>query len=112
MTESHSLAVAADILGALGNETRLHVFRLLVRAGPEGLNIGQIQDHLGTAPSTLAHHIQTLVHANLVNQTKNGRAVQCTANFETMDAIVSYLTDECCSGVCVEAQAPKAKELA
>ena len=100
MTESHDLAVAADILGALGNETRLHVFRLLVRAGPDGMNIGQIQEHLGTAPSTLAHHIQTLVHANLVNQTKNGRAVQCTANFDTMEEIVAYLTDECCSGVC------------
>lgn len=93
-------AVAADILGALGNETRLQVFRLLVRAGREGMNIGQIQEHLGTAPSTLAHHIQTLVHSGLVTQAKQGRAVNCTANFETMENVVAYLTDECCKGIC------------
>jgi len=92
--------IAADILGALGNETRLQVFRLLVRAGHDGLNIGQIQDHLGTAPSTLAHHIQTLVHAGLVTQDKRGREVLCTASFDTMNNIVAYLTDECCKGVC------------
>jgi len=92
--------IAADILGALGNETRLRVFRLLVRAGHDGLNIGQIQDHLGTAPSTLAHHIQTLVHAGLVTQDKRGREVLCTASFDTMNNIVAYLTDECCKGVC------------
>ena len=92
--------IAADILGALGNETRLQVFRLLVRAGRDGMNIGQIQDHLGTAPSTLAHHIQTLVHAGLVVQDKQGREVICSANFETMENIVAYLTDECCKGVC------------
>lgn len=92
--------LAADILGALGNETRLKVFRLLVRAGRDGLNIGQIQDQLGTAPSTLAHHIQTLVHAGLVVQDKQGREVICTAEFETMEKIVAYLTDECCKGVC------------
>lgn len=92
-------AVAADVLGALGNETRLKVFRLLVRAGRGGLNIGQIQDHLGAAPSTLAHHIQTLAHAGLVTQDKQGREVICTANFETMNAITAYLTDECCKGV-------------
>ena len=92
--------IAADILGALGNETRLQVFRLLVRAGRDGMNIGQIQDHLGAAPSTLAHHIQTLVHAGLVVQDKQGREVICSANFETMENIVAYLTDECCKGVC------------
>ena len=92
--------IAADILGALGNETRLLVFRLLVRAGQDGLNIGQIQEHLGTAPSTLAHHIQTLVHAGLVRQDKKGREVICSANFDTMNAVVAYLTDECCKGFC------------
>jgi len=93
-------AIAADILGALGNETRLQVFRLLVRAGHDGLNIGQIQDQLGTAPSTLAHHIQTLVHADLITQTKKGREVICSANFDTMNTVVAYLTDECCKGFC------------
>lgn len=70
MSDALNETIAADILGALGNETRLLVFRLLVRAGHDGLNIGQIQDTLGTAPSTLAHHIQTLVHAGLVVQDK------------------------------------------
>ena len=92
--------IAADILGALGNETRLKVFRLLVRAGHDGLNIGQIQDQLGTAPSTLAHHIQTLVHGGLVTQNKKGREVICSANFDTINAVVAYLTDECCKGFC------------
>ena len=92
--------IAADILGALGNETRLQVYRLLVRAGPDGLNIGQIQEHLGTAPSTLAHHIQTLVQAGLLLQHKKGREVICSANFDTMNAVVAYLTDECCKGFC------------
>jgi len=92
--------IAADILGALGNETRLKVFRLLVRAGHGGLNIGRIQDQLGTAPSTLAHHIQTLVHGGLVTQNKKGREVICSANFDTMNAVVAYLTDECCKGFC------------
>ncbi|MBL4613394.1 MAG: helix-turn-helix transcriptional regulator [Magnetovibrio sp.] len=92
--------IAADILGALGNKTRLQVFRLLMRAGHDGLNIGQIQDKLGTAPSTLAHHIQTLVQAGLVVQDKQGREVICSANFETMNDIVAYLTDGCCKGIC------------
>jgi len=93
-------AIAADILGALGNETRLAVYRLLVRAGQDGLNIGQIQEHLNAAPSTLAHHLQTLVHAGLIIQDKKGREVMCSANFETMNAVVAYLTDECCKGFC------------
>jgi len=92
--------VAADILAALGNPTRLQVFRLLVRAGLDGLNIGQIKDHLGTAPSTLAHHIQTLVQAGLIHQDKKGREVICTANFDTISAVTAYLTDECCKGFC------------
>lgn len=100
MDKNLNETIAADILGALGNETRLQVFRLLVRAGHEGLNIGQIQDQLGTAPSTLAHHIQTLVLAQLVVQDKRGREVICTANFDTMNTIVAYLTDECCQGIC------------
>lgn len=92
--------IAADILGALGNETRLRVFRLLVRAGRDGLNISQIQEQLGAAPSTLAHHIQTLVHGGLVTQNKKGREVICSANFDTMNDVVAYLTDECCKGFC------------
>ena len=99
MKEISDHSIAADILGALGNETRLKVFRLLVRVGRDGINIGQIQEHLGIAPSTLAHHLQTLAHAGLVTQGKQGRAVVCTANFETMDSIVAYLTDECCTGL-------------
>lgn len=95
MTE-HS---AAPILGALGNETRLQVFRLLVQAGPEGLTIGQIQDHLGAAPSTMAHHLQTLMQAGLVTQTKQGRSVICRADYDTMNEVIGYLTQACCQGV-------------
>lgn len=91
--------IAADILGALGNTTRLQVFRLLVRAGHDGLNIGRIQEQTGVAPSTLAHHLQTLAHSGLIKQDKVGREVICKADFKITDSIIAYLTDECCTGV-------------
>ncbi|MEM6945113.1 MAG: metalloregulator ArsR/SmtB family transcription factor, partial [Pseudomonadota bacterium] len=73
---------AAPALAALGHEARLQVFRLLVRAGPDGLSIGEIQAHLGIAPSTLAHHLRALVDVGLVSQEKRGRSVLNRAAFE------------------------------
>lgn len=90
---------AAQGLAALGNRTRLRLFRLLVRAGPAGLNIGELQRHLGIPASTLAHHLATLTRAGLVQQQKQGREVMCTADYEAVNALVAYLTDECCAGV-------------
>ena len=90
---------AARCLEKLGNPTRLEIFRLLVRAGPDGLTVGEIQDHLGIPASTLSHHVAHLVSVGLVSQAREGRVLRCTADYGRMDAIVAALTAECCAGV-------------
>lgn len=92
-------SVAAIGLGALGHEARLKVFRLLVRAGPEGLNIGDLGRLAAIAPSTLAHHLGTLVGAGLVTQEKRGRETVNRAEFEAMRRLLTYVESECCQGV-------------
>lgn len=89
----------ARALGALGHEVRLSIFRLLVRAGDEGLIVGEINQHLGIAPSTLAHHLSTLVDAGLVVQEKRSREVVNRANYAVMRGTLDFLTAECCTGV-------------
>jgi DNA-binding transcriptional ArsR family regulator len=88
-------------LAALGHEARLSIFRLLVKAGDEGLRVGDIADHLNLAPSTLAHHLSTLVDAGLVLQDKQGREVFNRVDYAAMRRVVSFLTSECCVGVAV-----------
>jgi DNA-binding transcriptional ArsR family regulator len=90
---------AALGLGALGKAVRLRLFKLLVQAGHEGLNIGQLQQLLDIPASTLTHHILKLVQSDLVIQTRQGREVICTANFTLMNALALYLTDQCCDGI-------------
>ena len=90
--------LAANRLSSLGNPTRLSLFRLLIRAGKEGMNIGDIQSKLNVPASTLAHHIQALEQTGMVKQKKRGREVINTADYEAMNDLVSYLTDECCQG--------------
>ena len=90
---------AADALAALGNRTRLRVFKLLVRAGVEGTNIGTIQQTLGIPATTLAHHLGTLAEAGLVDQERRGREVICTANFKAVNDVLTYVKAECCAGV-------------
>jgi DNA-binding transcriptional ArsR family regulator len=87
---------AARCLEKLGNPTRLEVFRLLVKAGNEGLPVGEIQDHLGVPASTLSHHLAHLVNAGLVLQEREGRVLRCRPNFPLMDDLVGFLTSECC----------------
>ena len=89
----------ARALGALGNKTRLRIFRLLNRAGRDGLIIGEVQRHMGVPASTMAHHLSTLTQAGLVIQERRGRAVVCTADFEAMNGLTTYLTEHCCTGV-------------
>ncbi|MDG3040995.1 ArsR/SmtB family transcription factor [Roseicyclus marinus] len=86
-------------LTALGHEARLAIFRLLVKAGEEGLRVGDIADHLGLAASTLAHHLSTLVDAGLVVQERQGREVFNRVDYAAMRRVVSFLTSECCVGV-------------
>jgi len=87
---------AARCLEKLGNPTRLEVFRLLVRAGADGLPVGDIQDHLGVPASTLSHHIGHLVNVGLVVQERQGRQLICKPDFSLMDGLIGFLTDECC----------------
>jgi ArsR family transcriptional regulator len=89
----------ARALAALGHDARLSIFRLLVKAGNSGLRVGDIGEHLGLAPSTLAHHLSTLVHAGLVLQEKQGREVFNRVDFPAMNHLIGFLTSECCVGV-------------
>ena len=90
---------AARCLEKLGNATRLEIFRLLVRAGPAGLAVGEIQEHLDIPGSTLSHHVSHLVNAGLVHQQREGRVLRCTPNFILIDEVIRFLTEECCAGV-------------
>ncbi len=89
---------AAAELAALGNETRLRIFKLLVRAGHDGLNVGEIQGILRIPASTLAHHLASLSRAGLLQQSQHGREVRCSIDFETMNDLIAYLTEQCCTG--------------
>lgn len=90
---------AARCLETLGNPTRLAIVRLLVRAGPEGLAVGAIQEHLAIPASTLSHHVAHLVNAGLVQQERAGRVLSCTPNYELMNRLVAFLLEECCQGI-------------
>jgi ArsR family transcriptional regulator len=89
-------AVAA--LAALAQDNRLDVFRLLVQAGPEGLSAGRVADELGLAPNTLTFHFDRLRGAGLVTVRRDGRSMIYAARFEEMNALLSYLTENCCRG--------------
>ncbi|MBV6633184.1 MAG: winged helix-turn-helix transcriptional regulator [Alphaproteobacteria bacterium] len=88
----------AGCLAALGHETRLAIYRLLTRAGDDGLNVGQIGAHLGQPPSTLAHHLAALVECELVVQERQGRQIINRVDFHVMRGTIAFLTDECCAG--------------
>jgi ArsR family transcriptional regulator len=90
---------AADALAALGNRTRLRLLRLLVKAGHDGLNIGEIQARLNVPASTLAHHIAALAQAGLIEQERLGRETRCRAGYGRMQGLLDYLGDECCAGL-------------
>ena len=86
-----------EALGALAHEHRLAVFRLLVERGPEGLPAGQIGARLGLVPSSLTFHLQALQRAGLISQQRVSRQLIYSADFETMNAVVGYLTENCCA---------------
>lgn len=97
---------AVRSLAALAQDSRLEVFRLLVQAGPEGLAAGEIADRLGIPASTLSFHMKTLSHAGLVEPRHASRFIYYSANFEAMNALLGYLSDNCCGGrPCVPAAA-------
>lgn len=84
-------------LGALAQESRLAIFRLLVERGPEGLTVGKIAEVLGLASATLSFHLKELAAANLIEGRHEGRFIHYSANFDAMRELVSYLTINCCT---------------
>ena len=89
---------AIKALSALAQDTRLSLFRLLVRRGPLGLSAGEIADSLGVAPSALSFHFRSLVEAGLIGATPEGRFVRYTANIGAMRHLMDFLSAECCEG--------------
>lgn len=87
---------AAAALESLGNETRLAIFRALVRAGSTGLPVGSLKEKLSIPGSTLSHHLSHLVAAGLLSQNREGRVLRCTADFSAMRNLIDYLMAECC----------------
>jgi ArsR family transcriptional regulator, arsenate/arsenite/antimonite-responsive transcriptional repressor len=89
---------AITALGALAQELRLEVFRMLVRVGPAGMAASRIAEHLGIPPSSLSFHLKELAHAGLVTSRQEGRFVIYVANFSAMNALIGFLTESCCGG--------------
>lgn len=85
-------------LAALAQTSRLEIFRALVVAGQTGLTPGALSESLGVAPNTLSFHLKELVHADLVTQERIGRNLIYRAQFDRMNAVLAYLTQNCCQG--------------
>lgn len=86
-------------LGALAQEHRLAVFRLLVQAGPEGMPAGALAETLGVLPSSMSFHLAQLTNAGLVMQRRQSRSIIYSADFSAMNGLMGYLTENCCGGV-------------
>jgi DNA-binding transcriptional ArsR family regulator len=89
---------AIGALAALAQETRLDVFRLLVRAGPEGLPAGALGDALGVPSATLSFHLKELKNAGIVRCERDGRSLIYRPDFEAMEGLLGFLTENCCEG--------------
>jgi DNA-binding transcriptional ArsR family regulator len=88
---------AAARLEALGNPTRLRIYRALVRAGQGGMPVGRLQDKLRIPASTLSHHVKALVSVGLISQVRDGTTLVCHAEYDTMRGLVDFLVAECCA---------------
>jgi DNA-binding transcriptional ArsR family regulator len=101
---------AIGALAALAQDSRLAAYRLLVQAGPEGIAASKIADQLGLPASSLSFHLKELTHAGLIVPRQDGRFVIYSANFTTMNALIGFLTENCCGGnpcspVCIPTKA-------
>lgn len=88
---------AAKRLAELGHNTRLQIFRYLVKVGEEGVPVGQIQSKLGIPNSTLSHHLNRLISVGLIRQAREGRILYCVPQFDALRELVDFLVAECCS---------------
>lgn len=82
----------------LTHATRLGIYKKLVKAGPQGLAVGDLQKQLEIPASTLSHHISSLISVSLVRQERQGRTLYCHACYEKLSALIAFLTEECCTG--------------
>ena len=89
---------AVNALSALGHETRLALFRMLVECGPDGLSAGVIADRLDVPPSSLTFHLQHLQRAGLITQRRLHRQLIYATDYAVMNELLGYLTDNCCGG--------------
>lgn len=89
---------AAERLAALGHESRLAIFRLLVEAGPQGVNASAIGEQLGMAPATLSFHLAHLSRVGLIRGERAGRFIHYSADYAAMDELIAFLTHNCCQG--------------
>lgn len=89
---------ALAALNALAHEHRLNLFRLLVRAGDEGMAVGELGEATGLAGATLTNHLHILRRAGLVRDERRGRVIQCRANYPAMNSLLGFLTENCCEG--------------
>ena len=89
---------AVQALGALAQDTRLGIFRLLVQAGPEGMAAGRIGEKLDLPPATLSFHLAGLTRAGLAQSRQEGRFVIYSADYQAMNALVGFLSENCCGG--------------
>ncbi|WP_111741969.1 ArsR/SmtB family transcription factor [Leminorella richardii] len=87
---------AAQTLKELGHPTRLSVYRELVKSGRQGLSVGELQKRLAIPSSTLSHHLSALLSVDLIHQERQGRTLLCRARYENLDALIAFLTEECC----------------
>ncbi|MAN13121.1 MAG: transcriptional regulator [Dinoroseobacter sp.] len=91
-----ALTFAATAFAALGSEHRLAILRRLVRAGPEGLPMGELGESVGITGSVLTHHLKQLVSAGLVLQRRDGRRILCAVDYDQIHAVSDFLLHECC----------------
>ncbi len=91
-----TLEQIAKRMAALGNETRLSVYRLLVRAGDKGLPVTSVQQRLGVPASTLSHHLHKLIEVDLVAQERRGTSLICRADYSVMQQTFDFFANECC----------------
>ncbi len=89
---------AAELLAALGHESRLAIFRLLVEAGPEGMVASAIGERLEMVPATLSFHLAHLTRVGLISGKRESRFIRYSAAYETMDELIAFLTNNCCQG--------------
>ncbi|RAP59581.1 metalloregulator ArsR/SmtB family transcription factor [Oleiagrimonas sp. MCCC 1A03011] len=99
---------ALECLTALAHEHRLALFRLLVQAGGEGMAVGELAGATGLAGATLNHHLNQLRQAGLVADERQGRVIRCRANYNRMNGLLDFLTDNCCAGSADVACSPRA----